>query len=398
MTTAGSDHQASENSNCCMWRRKKGIRKKSKSSSSFSSSSSSSEDLVMEEMKAVSPSLMNGINKKAKKNHNNRKKNRCFELLAYKDLPDYMKDNEYILDHYRANWPIKVAFYSLFRWHNETLNIWTHLIGFFVFVGLTATNLIEIPEVADLLGKFTSWSLPMATPGGNASHDSKDFFYRTTASVDLGQMSPSELPVAQWPFFVFLAGSMFCLLTSSICHLFCCHSHRLNLLLLRLDYVGIAVMIVTSFFPPMYYIFQCQPQWQWIYLGGITTMGVFTIINLLTPAFSTSKYRVYRALLFCAMGFSGIIPAIHALILNWNEPRRVATVTYESIMALSYATGTLFYVTRIPERWKPGWFDLAGHSHQIFHVFVIMGALSHYYAALVFIDWRRVVGCPTTDL
>ncbi|MCL7030343.1 hypothetical protein MKW94_013895 [Papaver nudicaule] len=357
MTSVTDNHSESN----LMWRRKKGIRKKSKSSSS----SSSEEEMSMEEMKASPILIINGgIKKTKKRNMKKNQNNKSYELLAYRDLPDYMKDNEYILDHYRANWPLKPAFYSLFRWHNETLNIWT-------------------------------WSLPMTAPGGNASHNSKDFFSRTTASVDLGQMSPSELQVAQWPFFIFLAGSMFCFLTSSTCHLFCCHSHRLNLLLLRMDYVGIAVMIVTSFFPPMYYIFQCQPQWQWIYLGGITAMGVFTIINLLTPAFSTSKYRVYRALLFFAMGFSGIIPAIHALILNWNEPERVATVTYESIMALSYAVGTLFYVTRIPERWKPGWFDLAGHSHQIFHIFVIMGALSHYYAALVFIDWRRVVGCTT---
>ncbi|OUZ99837.1 Hly-III-related [Macleaya cordata] len=206
-------------------------------------------------------------------------------------------------------------------------------------------------------------------------------------------MTPSELPVTQWPFFVFLAGAMFCLLTSSTCHLFCCHSHRLNLLFLRLDYVGIVVMIITSFFPPIYYIFQCEPHWQMIYLAGISTMGVFTIINMLTPALSTAKFRSYRAFLFFAMGFSGMVPATHALIVNWNEPKRVITVTYETAMALSYGIGTIFYVTRIPERWKPGWFDLAGHSHQIFHIFVLIGALTHYCAALVFIDWRRTVGC-----
>ncbi|KAK2975068.1 hypothetical protein RJ640_010041 [Escallonia rubra] len=37
-------------------------------------------------------------------------------------------------------------------------------------------------------------------------------------------------------------------------------------------------------------------------------------------------------------------------------------------MASSYLIRTVFYVCRIRERWMPGWFDLAGHSHQIFDV------------------------------
>lgn len=48
-----------------------------------------------------------------------------YKLLRYHELPDYMKDNEYILNYYRANWPLKQALFSIFQWHNETLNIWT---------------------------------------------------------------------------------------------------------------------------------------------------------------------------------------------------------------------------------------------------------------------------------
>ena len=51
-----------------------------------------------------------------------RKKKRLFK---YKDLPAYLQDNEYILDHYRCEWPLKDTFLSIFSWHNETLNIWT---------------------------------------------------------------------------------------------------------------------------------------------------------------------------------------------------------------------------------------------------------------------------------
>ncbi|KAK2972698.1 hypothetical protein RJ640_025549 [Escallonia rubra] len=154
------------------------------------------------------------------------------------------------------------------------------------------------------------------------------------------------------------------------------------------DYVGISVMIITSFFPPIYYIFECDTHWQFIYLGGITVMGISTIITLLSPVLSTGKFRSLRAFMFVAMGLFGLIPVIHAVIVNWSEPQRNITLAYEAVMALSYLIGTMFYVSRILERWKPGWFDLAGHSHQIFHVFVIMGALTHYGVALIFLEFR----------
>lgn len=48
-----------------------------------------------------------------------------WSLVTYEELPGYMKDNEYILRYYRADWPLKQACRSLFQWHNETINIWT---------------------------------------------------------------------------------------------------------------------------------------------------------------------------------------------------------------------------------------------------------------------------------
>jgi adiponectin receptor len=48
-----------------------------------------------------------------------------YALVSYHELPDYMKENEFILNYYRSEWPILNAVLSLFSWHNETINIWT---------------------------------------------------------------------------------------------------------------------------------------------------------------------------------------------------------------------------------------------------------------------------------
>ncbi|CAN0918591.1 Heptahelical transmembrane protein 1 [Linum grandiflorum] len=324
-----------------------------------------------------------------------RKKRQVCKLVSFWELPDYMKDNEFILGYYRADWPLKEALFSVVRWHNETLNVWSHLIGFLLFLGLTMANLVQVPQVADLFGFFTR-SVITSTQR-NVSHDSK---YHLLGTINLKQISSSSQSMdhqthlaERWPFYVFLAGSMFCLLSSTLCHLFSCHSHRLNTTLLRIDYVGIAVMIITSFFPNIYYVFQCDPHWQFAYLAAITAMGIFTIATLLTPALSAAKFRGLRALLFVSMGLFGIVPAIHAGVVNWSNPKRDVVLKYEGAMALFYLTGTGFYVARVPERFKPGWFDLAGHSHQIFHVLVVLGALAHYGAALVFLEYRDSVGC-----
>lgn len=50
-------------------------------------------------------------------------------LVKYEELPEYLKDNEFILDYYRCEWPWKETFLSVFSWHNETLNIWTLVIS-----------------------------------------------------------------------------------------------------------------------------------------------------------------------------------------------------------------------------------------------------------------------------
>ncbi len=41
---------------------------------------------------------------------------------------------------YRAKFTLKLTLLSLFKMHNETINVWTHLIGFLVMLGITIST------------------------------------------------------------------------------------------------------------------------------------------------------------------------------------------------------------------------------------------------------------------
>ncbi|OVA03972.1 Hly-III-related [Macleaya cordata] len=367
-----------------------------------------------------------------------------YQLVEYHALPGYLRDNEFIVGHYRSEWPLKQTLLSIFTIHNETLNVWTHLIGFFLFLALTIYTAMKVPKVVDLqslqhlpdvwkradlqkihselltclpslqrlreevktslpsmdlLPSLPGWSvlefLTNCLPERFSSGNHTDVCVLRSVKEDVANMiAPLMLrPITRWPFFAFLGGAMFCLLASSTCHLLSCHSERLSYIMLRLDYAGIAALISTSFYPPVYYSFMCNPFFCNLYLGFITLLGIATIIASLLPVFQTPEYRKVRASLFFGMGFSGVAPILHKLILFSDQPEALHTTGYEILMGVFYGIGALVYATRIPERWMPGKFDIAGHSHQLFHLLVLAGAYTHYQAGLVYLKWRDLQGC-----
>lgn len=157
-------------------------------------------------------------------------------------------------------------------------------------------------------------------------------------------------------------------------------------------------MIVTSFYPSVYYVFLCESAPRWLYLSGITIFGGITLILSLLNRFQTTKWRATRAICFSMLGMFGLVPWGHVV---WQKVYLHPTVSrvmlLDAVMATCYVLGAAVYANRVPEKWFPGKFDLFFHSHQIFHVFVVVAAYAHYLGVLELLVWRDASGGCAVD-
>jgi len=59
-----------------------------------------------------------------------------------------------------------------------------------------------------------------------------------------------------------------------------------------------------------------------------------------------------------------------------------------------YAGGAVIYALKWPEKFYPGKFDYFGHSHNIFHVCVVVGAVLTFWGSVRVFHERQLYSCP----
>ncbi|CAI2161762.1 19381_t:CDS:2 [Funneliformis geosporum] len=129
--------------------------------------------------------------------------------------------------------------------------------------------------------------------------------------------------------------------------------------------------------------FYCHSTLQIIYLSMISIFGAATISVAVSSRFRSPQYRWFRTGLFLAMGLSAFVPLVHAVIIYGIQLCfDVISLKWLLLMGALYVLGAVIYGARMPERWFPGTFDIFGSSHQIFHFFVVIAALVHYYGVM----------------
>lgn len=194
--------------------------------------------------------------------------------------------------------------------------------------------------------------------------------------------------VPVWPIAVFIVSAVACMGVSALFHLFYIVSPYLNGLLSRLDYSFISLLIFGSQVPCIYYSFYCQPHLVVGYLSLAAVTNGANFVMGLSRRFGVKEWRGVRAASYVLAGAFGAIPFAHLLLVGDNSSLNAEGLWGLLLVGFLYTFGALLYALRIPERLKPGTFDVLFSSHQVFHLLVVAAALVHYRAVLSFYRHR----------
>lgn len=263
-------------------------------------------------------------------------------LYSFEELPNWQKDNEHILHGYvRETGNLKDSLKSLFYLHNESVNIYTHLLPALLFLAFTFAT------------EFYMKKFPTT--------NTADYFYIS----------------------LFFLGAFTCLILSSIFHCVKCHSLPVATFGNKLDYLGIVALISTSMISILYYGFYDSKYLFYSFSGLTSFFGFLCAYMSLKDKFRAREWRPYRALVFVIFGLSAIFPIMTGLFyFGLNEIALRVSLKWVVLEGVLYIFGAFLYGIRFPERLAPGRFDIWGHSHQLFHVLVVIAALSHLRALL----------------
>lgn len=255
----------------------------------------------------------------------------------------------YILSGYRPvlqDW--RCYLLSLFQRHNESLNVWTHLLA-------APVLLLRWWAKAGALGY--------------------------------------SLDAAGLPLCVFLLSSFTYLFFSVAAHLFQSRSEHAHYFFFFLDYVGVAAYQYGCSLG--HYFYSSEPAWRHSLIGLVFLPGAAFLGWLSCAGCCYAKCHYQRpypwqrkvcqliptSLAYCL----DISPIAHRLLTTpWGQD---ASTLYHGLQIVFFMLAALFFSCPVPERFFPGRCDFVGQGHQIFHLFLSLCTLFQLEA--LFQDYAR---------
>jgi hemolysin III len=133
----------------------------------------------------------------------------------------------------------------------------------------------------------------------------------------------------------------------------------------KIDHLAIFVMIAGSYTPFSY--IHLEGNWRW---GIIITQWSLVALGIFFKFFYINAPRKLNTAIYLAMGWVVLIPIrqfVH------NAPVYVSILL--AVGGVFYTIGAVIYARKRPNP-IPGFFGF----HEIFHIFIILGAMSHFAA------------------
>lgn len=252
---------------------------------------------------------------------------------------------------YRESSRVWDAVVSLFTLHNQTLNIWTHLLGFWYFASWTPTILRQ------LLEDHATWA---------------DIAF----------------------FAVFVLCAQFQMLSSAVYHLLAYVSEEWDRFFLRMDVAGIILMIFGSFAIGLHNGFSMMPMLKTSYLAIVCTPLLAAAALTLSPAVQSPRVVAVRNTLMAATTAFGVVPAAHWMLSDVSGCRGDIILGVCGMFGF-YGVGFVFFLTRFPEAFFSHIIiDYVGQSHSWWHVCVWLAGASWLHGMMAFYECRHKAMCP----
>ncbi|KAG5419983.1 IZH3 [Candida metapsilosis] len=257
------------------------------------------------------------------------------KYVHYYELPLMWRENKYIIQGYRFSLKHSEMWKSIFAWHNETMNIWSHLLGVFI-VGYIA--LVQFPS--------------------------------TKVFAELGSGDKSIM-------YLFLAAALGCLISSSTWHTYSCFAHfpsRANFACI--DYSGITLLITCSVISVEYCALYNHPNFALAFTLFTMCCGVGGFAFNWSPYFDKPECRPLRIGFFIGLSVSGSVSLMCQSCYYGVVHSFWFTLPLFYMSFVWYLLGVVFYGGLIPERWR---FDVIIEENSA-------GACQHHYDAIDVIE------------
>ena len=260
-------------------------------------------------------------------------------FCSHKEVPVIFRE-PYIHTGYRPpgrNWWYYIG--SLFQLHNETINIWSHL--------LAAVY-------------FTYWA-----------------YY-----LGQWQLDYREDPLT-WAVLGFTVGTVGYTLLSALAHLLHAKSAQSHFLCYQLDYVGICLDLQGSgiaayFLVGDVHFHKAYNGWVFLLLNALWAVAVcggcsISKLGYRRPySFVSKLWRLIPGLLSAVCGSLPVFYRTYSWLSSGATTAEDGKLLMMVYVNMAWTTlGVFFFITYIPERYAPGCFDIFGHSHSLFHLILV---------------------------
>ncbi|PSN65641.1 HlyIII-domain-containing protein [Corynespora cassiicola Philippines] len=283
---------------------------------------------------------------------------RTGHLLTIAQLPAPWRINPFVVQGYTFAASKPECLHTVFRLSNESFNIWSHVLG-----------VLSITYLA-------FWHFPSTTVYTQSSSSSSDYFV-----------------VA-----IYLAASTLCLTCSVFWHTMKCHCDpHFMISCASVDLTGVTLMISAMNMVMQYAAFYCEPSTQLACLSLTAFCCTASVILGWSPKFRHPDLAFLRVLVFSLLGIVGVLPMAQiGRAKGWDAAWALYRPLWIKVITPVFS-GAWIYAGKVPERWWPGVFDFAGHSHNVWHIAVLMTIWGGYSVSLEVLG-AGVIQCQGTIL